>query len=360
MLQRTLVPCLFPVVWFLAGCQSPDRAPSNQVPLHDAETISSGHGAAPVDLKVYRIDGPAVIGLGDAWTLRAEARDPEGQPLTFRWSASAGTLSQVSGAETVWIATEEVGGAEIGVQAIDPAGNAVGADFRVNVSATAPISPVEDVYDNVGYYCSLAIDSSNNPRITYYDQTHPSLRYAAWDGSQWKFETVEGYGLDVGGSAGTFSSMALDKAGGVHVSYLTQYASKTGPSLNYAYRSGGKWTITTLDDAGRTAYFSTTLKLNPATGKPEILYQSADNKSVVHIACTGECTSSAGWTRMVLWTETRGSDSSKTGLGNAYPGGFFIASNGTRYATFDARYRIYNNGDYDEVRYAVNSGSWDV
>ena len=44
---------------------------------------------------------------------------------------------------------------------------------------------------------SLALDSSGNPHISYYDATNNDLKYASWNGASWNIQIVDSAG-DVG------------------------------------------------------------------------------------------------------------------------------------------------------------------
>ncbi|HKZ93006.1 MAG TPA: hypothetical protein VJ249_00295 [Candidatus Bathyarchaeia archaeon] len=107
---------------------------------------------------------------------------------------------------------------------------------------TAPI----DSDGFVGRDTSIALDSSGSPHIRYFNWTSGDLKYATWTdaGPGWSIETVDSGSEDVGGSGGR--SIDLDSGGNPHISYI-------GPSyqgLKYATKSGGTWSIDTVDSAG--------------------------------------------------------------------------------------------------------------
>jgi hypothetical protein len=48
-----------------------------------------------------------------------------------------------------------------------------------------------DAPGNVGQYTSLALDSNDDPHISYYANLNGDLKYTHWDGSGWSLQTVD-------------------------------------------------------------------------------------------------------------------------------------------------------------------------
>ncbi|WP_406661465.1 PEGA domain-containing protein [Methanolobus sp. ZRKC3] len=105
-----------------------------------------------------------------------------------------------------------------------------------------------DSAENVGQYTSLALDSSDNPHISYYDGSNKYLKYAEWAGNDWVKKYV---GWD---QVGDSSSLALDSSNNPHISYYTysfdnDFFGLAHAELEYqtGHQGGDVWNIKTVD-----------------------------------------------------------------------------------------------------------------
>lgn len=124
---------------------------------------------------------------------------------------------------------------------------------------------IVDAVNDTGKYSSLALDSSNNPHISYYEETNGNLKYASYDGTTWNVETV-----DTTGDVGQYSSLALDTFGYPHICYFDDSEFKY--YLKYAWKDGSGWHYTTVEPSdlhARGWYCSLVLD---QSGYPHISY----------------------------------------------------------------------------------------
>lgn len=91
---------------------------------------------------------------------------------------------------------------------------AVGLKCAAWTGATWSIMVVE-ADRNVGRESSLAIDSWDKPHVSYDDDSNGNLKYARWTGSAWNIKIVD-RNKHVGS---LHSSLALDSLGNPHISY---------------------------------------------------------------------------------------------------------------------------------------------
>jgi hypothetical protein len=95
--------------------------------------------------------------------------------------------------------------------------------------------------DGYAPYNSLALDHQGRPRIVY-----EGLTYAEWDGTTW-------VKTGIGGSEAWYPSLAIDSQDNPHVTYLIFYlgSSRTDPGdLGYLKRIGGAWSGGTVSEYG--------------------------------------------------------------------------------------------------------------
>ena len=136
---------------------------------------------------------------------------------------------------------------------------------------------VETIDSKGNYLSALIFDSSNQPHISYYDNTAKDLRYAYKNGTTWLNVLV-----DSSGDVGKFNSMALDRQGRPHIAYTKYNGSRTlRDELKYAYYNGSSWTIESVDNnvygfGQNTAYVSMKLDGSDSPHISYLYYSSLD------------------------------------------------------------------------------------
>ncbi len=142
-----------------------------------------------------------------------------------------------------------------------------------------------DDVGEVGKYTSLAINASNIPYISYYDETNGDLKL--------KYQTpfhiwAPSVTVDAGGplneDVGWYTSIALDNQGNPHISYYDY----TNGDLKYAFwegsifpAAGGAWNISTLQDVGDVGRF-TSLEIYQPDNSRHLCYYDYTNKDLMY------------------------------------------------------------------------------
>jgi hypothetical protein len=140
-----------------------------------------------------------------------------------------------------------------------------------------------DVYLRLYSYSSIALDSNDNPHISYYDANGDDLKYAYYTGTNWIKQTV-----DTDGEVGTYSSIALDSNGNPHISYYDD----TYDDLKYAYYSGTIWIKQTVANSGEVGTYSSIALDN--NDYPHISFYDESNSCLMYAYNWG-----SGWW---VWT----------------------------------------------------------
>ncbi|MDP6155652.1 MAG: PKD domain-containing protein [Candidatus Thermoplasmatota archaeon] len=127
-----------------------------------------------------------------------------------------------------------------------------------------------------GFYTSLALDSNNHPHISYFISGSNDLKYTYFDGVQWHYEIV-----DSQGDVGMWTSLALDSNNLPHISYFDSY----NGDLKYAYSDGVQWYIETVDWQGDVGKYSS-LALD-SNDLPHISYYDVTNNDLKYAFSDG-------------------------------------------------------------------------
>jgi hypothetical protein len=123
-------------------------------------------------------------------------------------------------------------------------------------------------------YSSLALDSGNNPSISYWGDS--KIKYAVFNGSSWNITKI----YDTGTTAAA-NSLALDSAGNPHISYYESIIK----DLGYAHHNGTSWSNQFIDSGGDVGQYNS-LALD-SSGNPRISYYDATNTDLKYAVWSG-------------------------------------------------------------------------
>ncbi len=96
---------------------------------------------------------PCTVEVGKTSTVTADATDPDGDTLTYRWTAPAGTLTTATARQTPWTAPNQEGPVQLTVQVNDGKGGTADASVTIQVIRPAVKEIVfEDVHFDFDRY----------------------------------------------------------------------------------------------------------------------------------------------------------------------------------------------------------------
>jgi outer membrane protein OmpA-like peptidoglycan-associated protein len=76
---------------------------------------------------------PCTVQVGQNSTVTANAQDPDGDPLTYRWTAPSGTLANPAERQTLWTAPQQEGTVRVTVTVNDGRGGTASASVNIQV-----------------------------------------------------------------------------------------------------------------------------------------------------------------------------------------------------------------------------------
>lgn len=131
---------------------------------------------------------PCTVEVGKTSTVTADASDPDGDPLTYKWTAPSGSFANATSRQTIWTAPMQVGPVLVTVTVDDGHGHQ--ASDAVTIQVIQPVKQVitfEDVYFEFDRY-SLRPDAQRilDDAVVKMN-ADPTLRI-----------TIEGYTCNIG------------------------------------------------------------------------------------------------------------------------------------------------------------------
>ena len=99
---------------------------------------------------------PCSVEVGKTATVAADAQDPDGDALTYRWTAPAGSITSAANRQTPWTAPMQVGPVPFTVTVNDGHGNQASANVTIQVVQPVRVDyTFEDVHFDLDQYTLL-------------------------------------------------------------------------------------------------------------------------------------------------------------------------------------------------------------
>ncbi len=158
---------------------------------------------------------------------------------------------------------------------------------------------IDSSINTVGWYTSLALNSTGQSHVSYYGENDGTLRLAyqtpffAWTKLYYPVDSI---GVLTGDGVGWYASVDIDDLGRPQISYFDA----TNQDLKYAYWNAAwppsdthetNWVIATIDSVGDVGRYSS-LVINPLTGTRHICYYDLTNGNLKYARWENSVT---GW-----------------------------------------------------------------
>jgi hypothetical protein len=141
-----------------------------------------------------------------------------------------------------------------------------------------------DFEGQTGKWNSMTMDAQGMPHITYDSFLKGELKYASWDGKEWKISVVDARELNT--STGAYNR-GMGNSAGVNRDGRGQVSYEYDDAVLYAWQTDTSWKIDVIDRISTTGSwlgYRTRQALDPE-GNPHVVYE--DGGSVKHASWDG-------------------------------------------------------------------------
>jgi outer membrane protein OmpA-like peptidoglycan-associated protein len=121
---------------------------NGQPPITATRAGQPPSGNAPPQVSAA-CDAPCTVEPGQSLNVTANATDPDGDQLTYRWTAPGGTFATPNGRTTLWTAPNQEGTVPLTVTVDDGKGGTATATLNVTVARPRPAPIVELNFEDV-------------------------------------------------------------------------------------------------------------------------------------------------------------------------------------------------------------------
>jgi PKD repeat protein len=309
--------------------------------LHQITLIAVDSGGLSGSDSIEITIDPSAVNLPPVAALSGPSTGEVGVPITFDGSGSVdpdgsivdyefefGDTTDISGTDDTVLHTYTAEGTfTVTLTVTDDEGETGQASLTVDVIIPEPVPEVVwDTADTFGSRCHLELDSNDLPHVAFRNTTHLGLWYAAFDGSSWSVEFVDGPGFDIGGEVAADIDLALDSSDTPHLAYRYN----NSDDVRYATPGGAGWTredINTSWPATASTSGNIAIALDPVNGeRPTVAFTHYDSYYGYHSPTVAYRTATNTWVEEQY---------SLTSSGNNVTGGLTFTASGVAWLAYD-------------------------